>query len=151
MGVRPNGGRLRRAGESACCLDTGVDVGLDRRLTIWFQGSGFQMSDLKDPGVSKPLVIGIMLMVFQQMTGINAIMFYAETIFQQAHFKVSQSHFASHTTAPCFCRVLSPLLRICWGCSVPAGGGDGVDEVSQIRVYGLLRPHRCPFRQQTGI
>ncbi|XP_068452360.1 solute carrier family 2, facilitated glucose transporter member 8 [Clinocottus analis] len=53
------------------------------------QGSSFQMSDLKDPGVYKPMVIGIMLMVFQQMTGINAIMFYAETIFEQAHFKES--------------------------------------------------------------
>lgn len=46
------------------------------------------MSDLKDPGVYKPLLIGIMLMVFQQLTGINAIMFYAENIFQQAHLKV---------------------------------------------------------------
>uniref|UniRef100_A0A8C2Z2T0 Solute carrier family 2, facilitated glucose transporter member 8 n=1 Tax=Cyclopterus lumpus TaxID=8103 RepID=A0A8C2Z2T0_CYCLU len=53
------------------------------------QGSGFQMSDLKDPGVYKPLVIGVMLMLFQQMTGINAIMFYAENIFEQAHFKES--------------------------------------------------------------
>nr|XP_020450679.1 solute carrier family 2, facilitated glucose transporter member 8 isoform X1 [Monopterus albus] len=53
------------------------------------QSSSFQMSDLKDPGVYKPLVIGIMLMVFQQMSGINAIMFYAETIFEQAHFKKS--------------------------------------------------------------
>lgn len=53
------------------------------------QGSSFQMSDLKDPGVYKPLVIGVMLMVFQQLTGINAIMFYAENIFEQAHFKVS--------------------------------------------------------------
>lgn len=52
------------------------------------QGSSFQMSDLKDPGVYKPLIIGIMLMIFQQMTGINAIMFYAENIFEQAHFKV---------------------------------------------------------------
>ncbi|XP_028269834.1 solute carrier family 2, facilitated glucose transporter member 8 [Parambassis ranga] len=53
------------------------------------QGSSFQMSDLKDPGVYKPLIIGIMLMIFQQMTGINAIMFYAENIFEQAHFKES--------------------------------------------------------------
>ncbi|XP_078107628.1 solute carrier family 2, facilitated glucose transporter member 8 [Sander vitreus] len=53
------------------------------------QGSSFQMSDLKDPGVYKPLVIGVVLMIFQQMTGINAIMFYAETIFEQAHFKES--------------------------------------------------------------
>ncbi|KAG7489882.1 solute carrier family 2, facilitated glucose transporter member 8 [Solea senegalensis] len=53
------------------------------------RGSNFQVSDLKDPGVYKPLMIGIMLMVFQQMTGINAIMFYAENIFEQAHFKES--------------------------------------------------------------
>lgn len=53
------------------------------------QGSSFHMSDLRDPGVYKPLVIGVMLMLFQQMTGINAIMFYAESIFQQAHFKES--------------------------------------------------------------
>ncbi|XP_070689918.1 solute carrier family 2, facilitated glucose transporter member 8 [Pempheris klunzingeri] len=53
------------------------------------QGSSFQMSDLKDPGVYKPLMIGVMLMLFQQMTGINAIMFYAENIFEQAHFKES--------------------------------------------------------------
>ncbi|XP_061836450.1 solute carrier family 2, facilitated glucose transporter member 8 [Nerophis lumbriciformis] len=53
------------------------------------QGSTFQMSDLKDAGVYKPLVIGVLLMVFQQMTGINAIMFYAEDIFERAHFKES--------------------------------------------------------------
>lgn len=46
------------------------------------------MADLKDPGVYKPLGVGIMLMLFQQLTGINAIMFYAETIFEKAHFKV---------------------------------------------------------------
>uniref|UniRef100_A0A3B5ATW2 Solute carrier family 2, facilitated glucose transporter member 8 n=1 Tax=Stegastes partitus TaxID=144197 RepID=A0A3B5ATW2_9TELE len=53
------------------------------------QGSRFQVSDLMDPGVYKPLLIGVMLMIFQQMTGVNAIMFYAENIFQQAHFKES--------------------------------------------------------------
>ncbi|XP_029296364.1 solute carrier family 2, facilitated glucose transporter member 8 [Cottoperca gobio] len=53
------------------------------------QGSTFQMSDLKDPGFYKPLMIGVMMMIFQQMTGINAIMFYAENIFEQAHFKES--------------------------------------------------------------
>lgn len=51
------------------------------------QGGGFQLSDLRDPGVLKPLLLGVFLMVFQQMTGINAIMFYAESIFEQAHFQ----------------------------------------------------------------
>lgn len=45
------------------------------------------LSDLKDPGVFKPLGVGIMMMLLQQFTGINAIMFYAETIFEQAHFQ----------------------------------------------------------------
>lgn len=53
------------------------------------QGSTFHLSDLKDPGVFKPLLISVLLMVLQQMTGINAIMFYAENIFEQAHFKDS--------------------------------------------------------------
>ncbi len=60
------------------------------RLTFdWLQEQSFSLADLKDPGVFKPLGIGIMMMLLQQLTGINAIMFYAETIFEQAHFKVS--------------------------------------------------------------
>uniref|UniRef100_A0A3B4AZH6 Solute carrier family 2, facilitated glucose transporter member 8 n=1 Tax=Periophthalmus magnuspinnatus TaxID=409849 RepID=A0A3B4AZH6_9GOBI len=50
-------------------------------------GSEFRLSDLRDPGVFKPLLLGVSLMIFQQMTGINAIMFYAESIFEQAHFQ----------------------------------------------------------------
>lgn len=55
----------------------------------WLQEQSFSLADLKDPGVYKPLGVGIMMMLLQQFTGINAIMFYAETIFEQAHFKVS--------------------------------------------------------------
>ncbi|XP_062307684.1 solute carrier family 2, facilitated glucose transporter member 8 [Osmerus eperlanus] len=47
------------------------------------------LADLKNPEVYKPLGVGVMLMLFQQLTGINAIMFYAETIFVEAHFKRS--------------------------------------------------------------
>ncbi|XP_077570839.1 solute carrier family 2, facilitated glucose transporter member 8 isoform X2 [Stigmatopora nigra] len=53
------------------------------------QGCSFHVSDLKDVGVYKPLVIGVMLMIFQQMSGINAVMFYAQNIFTEAHFKES--------------------------------------------------------------
>ncbi|XP_066511234.1 solute carrier family 2, facilitated glucose transporter member 8-like [Hoplias malabaricus] len=49
--------------------------------------ANFSLADLKDPGVYKPLWIGIMMMLLQQFTGINAIMFYAENIFEQAHFE----------------------------------------------------------------
>ncbi|KAB5537811.1 hypothetical protein DKX38_015344 [Salix brachista] len=38
-----------------------------------------------------PLIIGIMLQVFQQLTGINAIMFYAPVLFQTVGFKNDSS------------------------------------------------------------
>ncbi|XP_016066483.1 PREDICTED: solute carrier family 2, facilitated glucose transporter member 8 isoform X4 [Miniopterus natalensis] len=50
---------------------------------------GFQLAQLRHPGIYKPFAIGISLMVFQQLSGINAVMFYAETIFEKAKFKDS--------------------------------------------------------------
>lgn len=53
------------------------------------QGGKFQLSHLLDPGVYRPLAVGVLMMLYQQFTGINAIMFYAETIFEDASFKGS--------------------------------------------------------------
>ncbi|XP_048414718.1 solute carrier family 2, facilitated glucose transporter member 8 isoform X2 [Stegostoma tigrinum] len=53
------------------------------------QDTKFALSDLKNPTIYKPLLIGISMMLFQQLSGINAVMFYAESIFEQAHFKNS--------------------------------------------------------------
>ncbi|XP_006892603.1 PREDICTED: solute carrier family 2, facilitated glucose transporter member 8 isoform X2 [Elephantulus edwardii] len=50
---------------------------------------GFHLDQLRQPGVYKPFIIGISLMAFQQLSGINAVMFYAETIFEEAKFKDS--------------------------------------------------------------
>ncbi|KAG3288019.1 solute carrier family 2, facilitated glucose transporter member 8 isoform X4 [Ictidomys tridecemlineatus] len=49
----------------------------------------FQLALLRHPGIYKPFLIGISLMAFQQLSGINAVMFYAETIFEEAKFKDS--------------------------------------------------------------
>ncbi|XP_053551326.1 solute carrier family 2, facilitated glucose transporter member 8 isoform X2 [Bombina bombina] len=51
------------------------------------QDTSFQIVELKNPSIYKPFVIGILLMFFQQFTGINAVMFYADTIFEEANFK----------------------------------------------------------------
>ncbi|XP_012495310.1 PREDICTED: solute carrier family 2, facilitated glucose transporter member 8 isoform X3 [Propithecus coquereli] len=48
---------------------------------------GFHLALLRQPGVYKPFIIGISLMAFQQLSGVNAVMFYAETIFEKAKFK----------------------------------------------------------------
>ncbi|KAF6328128.1 solute carrier family 2 member 8 [Rhinolophus ferrumequinum] len=50
---------------------------------------GFHLAQLRHAGIYKPFVIGISLMAFQQLSGINAVMFYAETIFEEAKFKDS--------------------------------------------------------------
>ncbi|XP_006074566.2 solute carrier family 2, facilitated glucose transporter member 8 isoform X8 [Bubalus bubalis] len=53
------------------------------------QHQGFHVAQLRRPGVYKPFIIGISLMAFQQLSGVNAVMFYAETIFEKAKFKDS--------------------------------------------------------------
>uniref|UniRef100_UPI00398F66BB solute carrier family 2, facilitated glucose transporter member 8 n=1 Tax=Pristiophorus japonicus TaxID=55135 RepID=UPI00398F66BB len=53
------------------------------------QDTKFALAELKNPTIYKPLLIGIFLMLFQQLSGINAVMFYAETIFEQANFENS--------------------------------------------------------------
>lgn len=92
MGVRPHWRRVWWTGESKKPRgDARSRLSLRwwrDGLAVYLQGSSFHLVDLKDPGVYKPLIIGVMLMVFQQMTGINDVMFYAENIFEQAHFEV---------------------------------------------------------------
>uniref|UniRef100_A0A8C0FEE1 Solute carrier family 2, facilitated glucose transporter member 8 n=1 Tax=Bubo bubo TaxID=30461 RepID=A0A8C0FEE1_BUBBB len=51
---------------------------------------GLNLSEFKNPSIYRPLLIGVALMFFQQVTGINAVMFYAETIFEDANFKDSR-------------------------------------------------------------
>uniref|UniRef100_A0A2P2PJP9 Major facilitator superfamily (MFS) profile domain-containing protein n=1 Tax=Rhizophora mucronata TaxID=61149 RepID=A0A2P2PJP9_RHIMU len=57
-----------------------------------------------------PLVIGIMLQVFQQFTGINAIMFYAPVLFQSVGFKNDASLLSAVITG--IVNVLSTLVSI---------------------------------------
>ncbi|NXP49742.1 GTR8 protein, partial [Heliornis fulica] len=61
-----------------------------RQIEAGVQEEGLNLSEFKNPSVYKPLLIGVTLMFFQQLTGINAVMFYAETIFEDADFKDSR-------------------------------------------------------------
>ncbi|KAE8672647.1 Sugar transport protein 13 [Hibiscus syriacus] len=57
-----------------------------------------------------PLIIAVMLQVFQQFTGINAIMFYAHVLFQTVGFKNDASLLSSVITG--LVNVLSTLVSI---------------------------------------
>ncbi|XP_048368812.1 solute carrier family 2, facilitated glucose transporter member 8 [Sphaerodactylus townsendi] len=49
------------------------------------------IAEFKNPAIYKPFLVGVTMMFFQQASGINAIMFYAETIFEEANFKDSSA------------------------------------------------------------
>uniref|UniRef100_V9KG94 Solute carrier family 2, facilitated glucose transporter member 8 n=1 Tax=Callorhinchus milii TaxID=7868 RepID=V9KG94_CALMI len=53
------------------------------------QDASLSLAELKNPEIYKPFGVGIFMMLFQQLSGINAVMFYAESIFEQANFKNS--------------------------------------------------------------
>lgn len=53
-------------------------------------GSSFSYSEFRKPELSRPLFISVMIMFFQQFSGINAVMFYTVSIFQSAGYKNSE-------------------------------------------------------------
>lgn len=52
-----------------------------------------RLRELLEPGIRKPMVIGIFLAIFSQITGINAIMFYAPEIFKSIGFGTDSALF----------------------------------------------------------
>ena len=62
----------------------------------------------------KPLMIGIGLAVFQQITGINAIIYYANKIFAQAGFSTPQDQAAATTWAIGGVNVLATLIAVAY-------------------------------------
>ncbi|NXA51429.1 GTR8 protein, partial [Nothocercus julius] len=61
-----------------------------RQIEDNVEEEGLSILEFKNPSIYRPLLIGVALMFFQQVTGINAVMFYAETIFEDANFKDSR-------------------------------------------------------------
>jgi MFS transporter, SP family, arabinose:H+ symporter len=72
----------------------GVD---EARSTIADMGRAAQahepagLRDLLQPGVRLALLVGVVMAILQQATGINAVMYYAPTIFRAAGMSVQQS------------------------------------------------------------
>src|SRR6218665_21610 len=70
----------------------GSDVNLDEAYNeiegnLALQSTeGIMIRDLAEPGIYKPMLICLGFMFFQQMSGINAVIFYSSSIFQTAGF-----------------------------------------------------------------
>lgn len=91
----------------------------------------FRLAQLRRPSIYKPFIIGVSLMVFQQLSGINAVMFYAETIFEEAKFKVKKP-------PPC-------LIQMSCGCGRVTGSlPDGLRPISSGQQPGLGRRGHLP-------
>jgi len=61
----------------------------------WLTNDKVSYSDLLQPGIRKLVVIGVLLAVFQQITGINTVIYYAPTLLHQAGLGNSSSLLAN--------------------------------------------------------
>ncbi len=82
---------------------------IDRSLRSDVQAS---WAEVFAPIYRKPLAVAIGLAVFQQITGINAIIYYANTIFAAAGFTSPEAQAAATTWAIGATNVLSTLIAI---------------------------------------
>ncbi|KAH0729079.1 hypothetical protein KY289_000267 [Solanum tuberosum] len=108
--IHPNGWRMSLgfaaipAGKSTLVKIRGVsDVEAEYKeiVVVCEQAKQVKQHSLKNllkPASIPPLVIGVLLQVFQQFTGINAIMFYAPVLFQTMGFKANASLLSSVIT-----------------------------------------------------
>jgi sugar porter (SP) family MFS transporter len=82
-------GHLEEAGKVLRRLRGTDDIGAELaelRTDLRREGRLPGWGELLDPVVRRPLIVGIGLAIFQQVTGINTVIYFAPTIFQAAGF-----------------------------------------------------------------
>lgn len=104
-------GRKRDAKKSLARVTQADEVNknlddLERELTHEKAEGESTWSDVFKPSVRKALIVGLGLSIFQQVTGINAIIYYANTIFESAGLTSTKAQ----TTATLYCVGLTNVL-----------------------------------------
>lgn len=99
--------KVEPGADSAARLDeVQASIDADRDQASW--------GELLSPALRKPLQIGIGLAVFQQITGINAIIYYANEIFGAAGFSTPQEQAAATTWAIGVVNVLATFIAVAY-------------------------------------
>ncbi|MET0909712.1 MAG: sugar porter family MFS transporter, partial [Ilumatobacteraceae bacterium] len=93
--------------------DTDVDLWIaESEAALAADSDQASWGELFSPSLRRPLMIGIGLAVFQQITGINAIIYYANQIFGAAGFSTPQEQAAATTWAIGAVNVLATLIAV---------------------------------------
>ncbi len=112
--------RQGREDDAVICLcaiapDTDVDAWkAETRAALAAEAEQASWRELLSPALRAPLMIGVGLAVFQQITGINAIIYYADEIFEAAGFHTTQEQAAATTWAIGGVNVLATFIAVAY-------------------------------------
>jgi len=87
---------------------------LEADLVAEQQEGEARWSEVFSPGLRRALWVGIGLAVFQQVTGINAIIYYANEIFAEAGFTTAEQQAKATLYAVGATNVLATLVAVAW-------------------------------------
>jgi sugar porter (SP) family MFS transporter len=108
----------RRADAKATLAKTLGGTNLDGRLDAMeaelAETEGVRWRDVFAPAVRRALWVGVGLAVFQQVTGINAVIYYSDTIFESAGFTTPEQQTVATILSVGVVNVLATLIAIAW-------------------------------------
>jgi sugar porter (SP) family MFS transporter len=91
-----------------------LDGRLDRMQAELAETSGVKWKDVFAPSLRRALWVGIGLAVFQQVTGINAVIYYSDKIFDFAGFTTPHQQTVATIISVGVVNVLATLIAIAW-------------------------------------
>jgi sugar porter (SP) family MFS transporter len=110
-------GRRKEAGDALARVRPDVDAEAEMdaiEAQNRIDGDQASWREVFAPSLRKPLMIGVGLAVFQQITGINAIIYYADQIFAAAGFSTPADQAAATTWAIGGVNVLATFIAVAY-------------------------------------